>query len=325
MKLQQWLASCLAFGAVVGMAGAAQAVIIPTSFGVGADAEVREDAPLTNRGSSNEIASRIIDNFPFGHANDGSDRTSLIYLKFDITGQPLLGGKTTAVSMTYRNTNLTPNRISDTATPNPDFRTGLAFYGLHPDHSGNNWAEGTITYANAPGLQPDFNNGTKDLDTVDPDGAGPLVAPLLPLGVKLFPALGTQNRLPVGGELKFASAALDAFVASALTKGKTTVTIVAGVVHDGKIPINDWKNFNYLFNPKEMTTLTVDTGYDSDTTNPSNPLGSPWSGASNATDANGFSPFSPALHIVPEPASGLLVGVASLGLAIWRRRLPQPR
>ncbi len=320
MKLQRWFAACLALGAVVGTASSVRAVIIPTSYGAGADAEVREEAPTTNRGSSNEIASRIIDNWPTGDANDGSDRNSLIYLKFDITGQPLLGGNTAKVRLTYRNTNLTPNRFTDTATPNPDFRTGMAFFGLHPDHDGNSWTEAGITYLTAPGLNPDFNNGTKDYVTVDPDGAGPLVTPLAPLGVELFPALGTQNRLPVGGEMLFESAALNSFIGSALSKGKTTVTIVAGIVHDGKIPINDWKNFNYLFNPKEQTTLTTDTAYDSDTTNPNNPLGSPWSGASNATDGNGFSPFSPQLIIVPEPGSVALLCLGALGVVIRRRR-----
>ena len=70
MKLQRWFAACLALGAVVGTASSVRAVIIPTSYGAGADAEVREEAPTTNRGSSNEIASRIIDNWPTGDAND---------------------------------------------------------------------------------------------------------------------------------------------------------------------------------------------------------------------------------------------------------------
>jgi hypothetical protein len=49
-------------------------------------------------------------------------------------------------------------------------------------------------------------------------------------------------------------------------------------------------------------------------------LGSPWSGASNATDANGFSPFSPQLILVPEPSSVALLGFGSAVLALVRRR-----
>jgi hypothetical protein len=165
----------------------------------------------------------------------------------------------------------------------------------------------------------DFNNGTKDLDFVDPDGAGPLRAPLTPLGVALFPVLPPQNRLPVGGQLLFSNDALNNFVTLSLNAGKPTVTIVAAIAHDGKIPINDWKNFNYLFNPKEQVTLNTDTGYDADTTDPGNPLGSPWSAASNATDGSGFSPFSPQLILVPEPASLALVAVGALALLRRRR------
>ena len=120
-------------------------------------------------------------------------------------------------------------------------------------------------------------------------------APLTPLGVALFPEVPPQNRLPIGGALVFSSDALNNFLVTSLNAGKTSVTIVAGILHDGKVPINDWKNFNYLFVPKEHMTLNTDVGYDSDTTNPNNPLGSPRSAASNAEDASGFSPFSPQL------------------------------
>jgi hypothetical protein len=323
MKLDRLCFLFLVAVATAAWSSPAQAVIIATSKGIGADAEVRDHQPTTNFGASTELATRIVDNFPVGHANDGSDRFSAMYLKFDITGQTALPGQGTSVRLTYRNTNLTPNRVHDTTPPgnNFDFRTGIAFYGLDRDHAGNAWDEATITYLTAPGLAGggDFNNGTKDYDFVDPDGAGPLRAPLTPLGVKLFPVVPPQNRLPVGGELLFSSTALNQFVTQSLNAGKPTVTIVAAIVHDGKIPVNDWKNFNYLFNPKEMLTLNTDTGYDANTADPNNPLGSPWSAASNAEDANGFSPFSPQLILVPEPA-GIMLALGAAVMTLARRR-----
>ena len=104
---------------------------------------------------------------------------------------------------------------------------------------------------------------------------------MTPLGIALFPEVPPQNQLPVGGELVFNSDLLNDFVAQSLIAGKPSVTIVASIVHDGKIPIYDWKNFNYLFNPKEQITLNFDISYDADTNDPANPLGSPWSGAGN--------------------------------------------
>jgi len=339
MKRQLVWVSLFTAGALACLApstGTAAGIKIATSMGNGADAEVRDHQPSTNFGASTELATRILDNAFAGEPADGSDRFSAMYLRFDITGRALPSNGT-AVRLTYRNTNLTPNRLRDTTPPgnNQDFRTGIAFYGLDRDHGGNNWNEATINYLNAPGMGSvpgfpaldlpggDFNNGTKDFDFRDPDGSGagnPLRAPLTPLGVALFPLLGNQNRLPVGGELLFQSTALNNFIAASINAGKPTVTIVAAVVHDGKVPVNDWKNFNYLFNPKEQLTLTTDTTYDADTTNPNNPLGSPWSAASNAADGSGFSPFSPQLWLIPEPSSLTLLGLAAALAGVRRRR-----
>jgi hypothetical protein len=301
------------------LAPAARAVVIATSKGAGADAEVRDHQPATNLGTSTELGTRILDNVPPG-ASDLNDRFSAMYMKFDITGQTAFANQTTSVRLTYRNSNLTPNRVHDTTPPgnNMDFRTGLAFYGLDRDHPGNNWSEATITYSNAPGIASDGNNGTKDYDFVDPDGGGPLRVPLTPLGIALFPEVPPQNRLPVGGGLVFSSDALNNFLVSSLNAGKTSVTIVAGIVHDGKIPVTEWKNFNYLFVPKEQTTLNTDVGYDADTTNPSNPLGSPWSAASNAENAAGFSPFSPQLIFVTQGDFNSDGVVNTADYVVWR-------
>ena len=112
----------------------------------------------------------------------------------------------------------------------------------------------------------------------------------------MFPAVGVQNHLAVGSSVVLRSAALNNFISSAVGGGATQVTLVTVHRPRGEGGVNDIRNFNYVFNPKEQITLSIDTGYDADTTNPSNPLGSPHSGASNATGA-----YSPALRLDPVP------------------------
>jgi hypothetical protein len=262
---------------------------IPTNVGNGADAEVRDHQPTTNFGASTELATRIVNNFPAG-ASDGNDRCSAMYTRFDLAGQTIPANFTAAFRLTLRNSNFTPNRLHDSATPNLSHRTGLAIYGLNPTNAGANWSEATITYANAPGITTDGNNGTKDL-----------TSSLIPLGTLTFPPAGVQNRLAIGSSVIFRSAALNNFISNAVfNAGVTRVTLVSILLHCGDEPTTDWRNFNYAFNPKEQTTLNTDVGYDADTTNPSNPLGSPHSAASNATGT-----YSPAIRLDPVPTPSL--------------------
>ncbi|HNO77710.1 MAG TPA: hypothetical protein PKN33_06575 [Phycisphaerae bacterium] len=279
------------------VASSARGDWIPTNFGIGADAEVRESNPTQNRGSSTEIASRVKNDFISGNPNDGNDRNSAIYTKFDLSGIDIPTPLSTAFRMTYRNNNLNASRIQDTITPNPSVRTGLAVYGLTND-SLSNWNESTITYLNAPGITFDGDVGTKDFNS-----------DLTFLGTVSFPEIGSQNWLPVGEQIIFTSANLDQFVANALAGGATTVTLVSTVIHGGDAPFSNWTNFNYLFNPKEQTTLNSDPSYDADINDPNNPLGSPHSGADNS---NGL--YSPSLLIVPEPTTAMLSLLAMLGV-----------
>lgn len=158
---------------------------------------------------------------------------------------------------------------------------------------------------NAPGVTFDGDVGTKDFNS-----------DLTLLGTVLFPEIGTQNWLPVGGTLEFQSAGLNQFVSNAIDNGASELTLVCNILHTGDALFSDWINFNYLFNPKEQVTLNNDPNYDSDTTDPDNPLGSPWSGANNSTGL-----FSPSinLHVIPEPSSILLSFVA-LAFVAWLRR-----
>lgn len=270
---------------------------LPTNVGNGADAEVRESNPVQNRGSSTEIGSRVKNEFIAGDPNDGADRNSAIYTKFDLTGQSMPADGHTAFRMSYRNNNLAGRRIQDTITPNPDVRTGLAIYGLKPDAVRGDWDESTITYLNAPGITYDGDVGTKDFNS-----------DLVFLGTVAFPEIGTQNWLPVGGFLEFRSANLDAFLSDAFIDSQSSITLVSTVIHGGDTPFTDWINFNYLFNPKEQTTLNSDPNYDPGNGN----LGSPY-GTDNSSGA-----FSPQILVLPEPTSATLLG--TLALAGLRRR-----
>lgn len=268
----------------------AQLYSIPTNLGSGADAEVRESNPNENHGSSKEIASRV-----------ASTRNSAIYTKFDVSGIDVLPTIfTTTFQMTYRNTNMRESRVVDTETPNPSHQTGLRIYGLDPDTPRANWSEASITYNNAPGITPDGNTTTKDFNDS-----------LTLLGEVLFPVptIGDPAHLLVGNSLVFSSAALDVFIANALGNDVPEITLVSTVIHEYDEPVPQWINFNYLFNPKEQTTLSADSD-------------SPYSEADNS-----IGEFSPTLLIiVPEPTSGLLMLVGGIVLLCrWTSRTPGRR
>ena len=116
MKVRCICIIAIAISIAFPLAPAASAVVIATSKGAGADAEVRDHQPATNLGASTELATRILDNFPAG-ASDVNDRFSAMYMKFDITGQFDVPNQATSVRLTYRNSNLTPNRVHDPTPP----------------------------------------------------------------------------------------------------------------------------------------------------------------------------------------------------------------
>jgi hypothetical protein len=163
------------------------AIMIPTNQNGGADAEVREEEITpngsgvpqgTNRGSSTEIASRFKDS-----TTNSGDRSSAVYLKFDISGitqADLNTNEVAGLRLTVRNSaQLRWSRINDLKPyygtlpaddTNPDFvaykndpsnyaRAKFNVYGLTNLASPNyNWSESAITWYNAPGITPDSAN-----------------------------------------------------------------------------------------------------------------------------------------------------------------------
>lgn len=186
------------------------AVIIPTNMN-GADAEVRESdinpctdpsacvpgTPLgTNRGSSTELATRLKDST----ANSG-DRSSAMYLKFDISGvtQQDLNTNLARLRLHVRNSNqIIPGRAVNTA-PNSMDPVTMTFnvFGLTNFALGN-WDESTITYYNAPGITPDSPN-----TPVQDPGKYNFNGDLSLLGTFQYPTIPPQSALAVGSRVEF--------------------------------------------------------------------------------------------------------------------------
>jgi hypothetical protein len=306
------------------------AIVIPTNLN-GADAEVRESdinpctdplvcvpgTPLgTNRGASTELATRLKDST----ANSG-DRSSSIYLKFDITGvtQQDLDSFPARLRLHVRNSNQIQQGRTVNTPPNSMDPVTMTFnvYGLNNFALGN-WDESTITHYNAPGITPDSPNTPLQ----DP-GKYNFNSDLTLLGTFQFPTVPPQNSLAVGSPVDFTdpNGRLKNLLQTAKDTGQDHLTLVVAHGLDGFLPTaeelmmnpnsqttpGNFLNFNYLFIPKEMNPLNVDTAWDADTTNPDNPLGGPFSAADNS-----LGQFSPKLMLVPEPGS-----LALLSLGIW--------
>lgn len=266
--------------------------IVTTADPGGADVELRESQPTTNRGSSTEIASRI-DN----REESYFQRNSLIYLKFGVQNiTPGILSQPIWLCTTYRNANIYSSRIEDTAGLNGGENTGFDYYVLDPTAPGADWDEMTITPQNAPGYYLDGDMGTKATHGI----FGMLNPELSYLGFNQFESydlVGASPHMPVGGAFALGcgegSALHNAIVAAQGTDHKT-VTIVMGIAHPASGVDDNWLGFNYLFNPKEMTTLNNDPD-------------SWWGGASNADNM-----FSPQLWTLPEPTTLALLGLGGL-------------
>ena len=336
---RNWGLRIAVFAVAAGMATSSQAVVIIPTNQNGADAEVRESdinpctdplvcvpgTPLgTNRGSSTELATRLKDST----ANSG-DRSSAIYLKFDISGitQPDLDSNLARLRLHVRNANqIQPGRAVNTA-PNSMDPVTMTFnvYGLNNFALGN-WDESTITYYNAPGITPDSANTPLQ----DP-GKYNFNSDLSLLGTFQYPPVPPQNALAVGSPVNFTdpNGLLKDLIQSAKDAGQSHLTLVVAHALNGFLATEEelaanpniqttpgnFLNFNYLFIPKEMTELNADTNWDADTTNPDNPLGGPFSMADNSTGA-----FSPQLILVPEPVSIVLFGLGLFAAAARVRR-----
>lgn len=353
MKKQQRLSVLLALGLAVACSPAANAGRIVSTFDPGgADAEVREASPSTRFGASTELGMRVAT--ASNPAAPSGSHNGHAFMKFGIssvTPAELAGPITVRTSL--RNNNLANNRIEDlidqnnaTFANNPN--VAFNYYVLDPNNAGANWDESLIAYstsapttvidpdtgdpvpgganpngtAAAPGVVFDGNVNTKDLQV----GPGQLTY----LGTKELRSLrrnfygpGSAQtegpQLPLGEDFDLTvnpGSPLHNAIIAAMSTNHQTVTVVATLAHDNATnPNGSWQNHNYLWTPKELATMLNQTNYDSDLTDPNNPLGSPH----NLKPNTQATPYAPRLVFVPEPGSMLLAGVCGLSLLMRRR------
>ncbi|MCA9258473.1 MAG: hypothetical protein KDA61_04700 [Planctomycetales bacterium] len=287
--------------ACFGLQTATCQIIRTTNYGLGADSEVREFRPTENNGAATELATRVINAFALGDGSDGNDRNSVMYVQFDLENITAADTTDAVLRLTFRNSNLNISRITDTDGVDPDLgQNGLVYYGI-PNYQ---FDESAISYFNAKGISFDGDVGTSDFNS-----------DAVLLGDQDFPLIGTQNRLAIGDAMDFSSPNLDSFLATEIAAGNPTAVFAIAHRNQGlATEPNNWKNFNYLFNPKEQVTLNGDPFYDADVNDPNNATGLP-----ERDNSDGF--YSPQLRLgeVPEPSAALL-GATALLLAARRRK-----
>lgn len=352
MKKQLRLSVLLALGLAVAWSPVANAGRLISTFDTGgADAEVREAAPTTRFGLGAELGMRVAT--ASNPAAPSGNHNGHVYMKFGVSSvTPAELAKPITVRTSWMLNNLGNNRIEDvvdlnnaTFANNPN--VAFDYYVLDPNNAGANWDETLIAYStSAPTTVIDPDTGDPIPGGANPNGtvAGPgilfdgtvntkdlLVGPgqLTYLGTKQLRSLARngmgpgsvpiENRIPLGEDFDLTvnpGSPLHNAIIAAMSTSHQTVTVLGTLAHDNATNPNvGWQNHNYVWTSKQKNPMNTDAAYDSDNTNPNNPLGSPHNGKPNTIDT----PYAPRLLLVPEPGSMLLAGVCGLSLLMRRR------
>jgi hypothetical protein len=210
-------AAALAAALMVGTAGAA--MIVPTSFGTGADTMLQNDSQ--DAGTGPDVVRGNINSMTFRYL--AGSRVKIPYFRFDLSG--IRGDRsdaTMSLQLTFNNGNRS---------------RALDVYGLIDSDPDDTWGEGSTSYSNAPGfiyVDPDpvtAGNQPSNNFTIDPAEMVFLGTITTPAGVGVFSSTT-------------AALNLDAFLAADSNK-LVTFALVRSVSDS---------NVNYNFATKENVT-----------------------------------------------------------------------
>ena len=197
-----------------------------------ADAFINSRAKTTGHGNFQYM--RVFND----ELGDADPYHRLAYIRFNVSDSSIVGEDIGSTSLTFR---FYPGGEAERPT---NRETTMLVYGLSADYQaglGQNWAENSLTYNNAPLIEADVTSGV-------------LPSYIVELGTFVVPA---TSGLAPGDPVTFTSAALTDFLKDSLSSSATHNNLITFILFEEPLGLASGEGRNLRFAAKENTQ-----GYD---------------------------------------------------------------